>query len=223
MIVMSFREGLLPYAITLVSALSVREPLIPVSIIKETTVEDTQKRMEEILKQRKLWCSFGEARLFGDLTVLLNVIGAADYEKENCKALYTFGLRPKALDEINKLRKQLVSIINTSSSVQNKLNDIFKMEPPEQDQLRELRKIMIECFPEKIAKKVSETNAKKGSYKTQMLEEFVYLDPGSMLFKEQPDFVLYQEIIQISERKVLQNIIVVEPEWIPDFVILNDF
>ena len=44
-----------------------------------------------------------------------------------------------------------------------------------------------------------------------------------MLFKEQPDFVLYQEIIQISERKVLQNIIVVEPEWIPDFVIFNDF
>uniref|UniRef100_A0A915NNK3 RNA helicase n=2 Tax=Meloidogyne TaxID=189290 RepID=A0A915NNK3_9BILA len=198
MIVMSFREGLLPYAITLVSALSVREPLIPISTIKETTVEDTQRRMEEILKQRKLWCSFGEARLFGDLTVLLNVIGAADYEKENCKALYTFGLRPKALDEINKLRKQLVSIINTSSSIQNKLNDKFKMEPPEQDQLRELRKIMIECFPEKIAKKVSETNAKKGSYKTQMLEEFVYLDPGSMLFKEQPDFVLYQEIIQVS-------------------------
>jgi len=31
---------------------------------------------------------------------------------------------------------------------------------------------MIECFPEKIAKKVSETNAKKGSYKTQMLEVF---------------------------------------------------
>uniref|UniRef100_A0A915LNJ0 Helicase-associated domain-containing protein n=1 Tax=Meloidogyne javanica TaxID=6303 RepID=A0A915LNJ0_MELJA len=81
MIVMSFREGLLPYAITLVSALSVREPLIPISTIKETTVEDTQRRMEEILKQRKLWCSFGEARLFGDLTVLLNVIGAADYEK----------------------------------------------------------------------------------------------------------------------------------------------
>ena len=81
MIAMSFRKGLLPYAITLVSALSVREPLIPVSIIKEATVENIQKRMEEILRQRKLWCSFGEARSFGDLTILLNVIGAADYEK----------------------------------------------------------------------------------------------------------------------------------------------
>uniref|UniRef100_A0A1I8BLN3 RNA helicase n=1 Tax=Meloidogyne hapla TaxID=6305 RepID=A0A1I8BLN3_MELHA len=81
MIIMSFHEGLLPYTITLVSALSVREPLIPVSVIREATVEDTQKRMEEILKQRKLWCSFGEAKLFGDHTVLLNVIGAADYEE----------------------------------------------------------------------------------------------------------------------------------------------
>jgi HrpA-like RNA helicase len=81
MVVMSFHKGLLPYAITLVSALSVREPLISMSVIKETTVENAQKRMEEMFKQRKLWCSFGEARLFGDLTILLNVIGAADYEK----------------------------------------------------------------------------------------------------------------------------------------------
>lgn len=222
MIIMSFHEGLLPYTITLVSALSVREPLIPVSVIREATVEDTQKRMEEILKQRKLWCSFGEAKLFGDHTVLLNVIGAADYEEENPKVLYSLGLRPKAFDEINKLRKQLVSIINTSSSLQNKLDDRFKMRPPEQAQFRELRKIMIECFPEKIAKRVSEVNAAKGSYKTQMLEEVVFLDPGSMLFKEQPDFVLYQEIVQISEKKVLQNIIALESEWIPDFVIFND-
>lgn len=76
----SFKEGLLPYAITLVSALSVREPLIPISAIKAETAEKTKERMAEMLKQRQIWCSIGEARLFGDLTIVLNVIGAADYE-----------------------------------------------------------------------------------------------------------------------------------------------
>jgi hypothetical protein len=51
----------------------------------------------------------------------------------------------------------------------------------------------------------------------------VFLDPGSILFKEQPDFVLYQEIIQISGKKTLQNIVIVDPQWIPDFVIFNAF
>ena len=82
-LVCSFREGLLPYAVTLVSALSVREPLIPIAAIKAETVEKTKEKMAEMLKQRQIWCSIGEARLFGDLTVLLNVIGAADYENVN--------------------------------------------------------------------------------------------------------------------------------------------
>jgi hypothetical protein len=46
----------------------------------------------------------------------------------------------------------------------------------------------------------------------------VFIDSASMLFKEQPDFVLYQEIIQVAEKKVMQNVVIVEREWIPNFV-----
>ena len=83
MLVSAFKDGLLPYALTLVSALSVREPLIPISAIKEKTVEETKAKMTEMIKQRQLWSSIGEAKLFGDLTVILHLIGAADYEVSN--------------------------------------------------------------------------------------------------------------------------------------------
>ena len=46
----------------------------------------------------------------------------------------------------------------------------------------------------------------------------MFIDSSSMLYKEQPEYVLYQEIIQVAEKKVLQNVIVAEPEWIPDFI-----
>jgi len=82
-LVSAFKDGLLPYALTLVSALSVREPLIPISEIKEKTVEETKAKMTEMIKQRQLWSSIGEAKLFGDLTVILHLIGAADYEVSN--------------------------------------------------------------------------------------------------------------------------------------------
>lgn len=78
-VVTSMRDGLLPYSVTLVSILSVREPLVSIHSIRDANEEEMKETMTKFIKQRKLWCSIGEARLFGDLTVLLNTIGAADY------------------------------------------------------------------------------------------------------------------------------------------------
>lgn len=39
-----------------------------------------------------------------------------------------------------------------------------------------------------------------------------------MLLKEQPDYVLYQEVIQLGQKKCMQMLSAVEPEWIPPFI-----
>lgn len=80
LLVLSNQNDLFPFTIALVSALSVREPLKLISSICEATIQETQNEMARVLKQRKAWCGFGEARLLGDLSVLLNVLGAADNE-----------------------------------------------------------------------------------------------------------------------------------------------
>lgn len=216
-IISSFQHGLHLYAITLVSALSVREPLIPFAFINENTAEQTSQRMKELI-QRKLWCAIGEAKLFGDLAILLNIIGASDYEyKGNHETLHSLGIRPKALEEIVKLRRQLVTILNTSNSLKEKLPLDFKMDPPCQKYYKKLRHIMVNCSPDKIAKRIDDVNVPKGAYKVQTLQDFVFIHPSSALFKDQPDFLLFQEIIQLSDKKFFQYVIAVESEWIPPF------
>ncbi|KAI3411930.1 Pfam:DUF1605 [Globodera pallida] len=218
-VVSSVRDGLLPYSVTLVSALSVREPLVSILSIKEEGgTDETRKRVSEMVKQRRLWCAIGEARLFGDLTVILNIVGAADYASENESTVKALGLRPKALKEINKQRNQLALILNRADSVKEKLPTEFRMDPPSQEQLRKLRHIMVKCLPDKLAKKDISPDAPKGAYKTQQLKDYVFIDENSVLHKEQPDYVLYQEIVQLENKKCLKQLSSVEPEWIPNFV-----
>lgn len=89
LLILSNQKDLFPFTIALVSALSVREPLKLISSIRETTAEETQSEMTRVLKQRKGWSEIGEARLLGDLSVLLHVLGAADNEiKVNFIKLY---------------------------------------------------------------------------------------------------------------------------------------
>ncbi|KAL3079995.1 hypothetical protein niasHT_034553 [Heterodera trifolii] len=190
----SIRGGLLPFAVTLVSALSVREPLLFISSKKEEETERVRRKsVSDVIKQRFLWSAVGEARLFGDLTVILNTVGAADYEGE------------------------LTLLLNKSDSVE-KLPEKFRMDAPSQEQLRRLRHIMVKCHPDKLAKKVQSMDAPKGAYKTLILEGYVFIDQSSVLHKEQPDYVLYQEIVQMADKKCLRYVASVEPEWISDFV-----
>lgn len=53
--------------------------------------------------------------------------------------LTTLGLRPKAFREIQKLKRQLTTILNQSESLDNKLPLDFKLTPPSQKQYRFLR------------------------------------------------------------------------------------
>lgn len=54
--------------------------------------------------------------------------------------------------------------------------------------------------------------------KKQIFKGFVFIDSTSILLKEQPDYVLYQEIVQLNQKKCMQNLCAVEPEWIPSFI-----
>jgi hypothetical protein len=54
----------------------------------------------------------GESLLFGDMMVLLKAIGAIDHgnAKNELSVCTHYGLRPKAMTEIRKIRRQLVQI-----------------------------------------------------------------------------------------------------------------
>ncbi|KIH47809.1 helicase associated domain protein, partial [Ancylostoma duodenale] len=55
-IAMANQHDLMPHAILLIAALSVREPMVPISSIRGDTDEDTKEKMTEVLKLRRGWC-----------------------------------------------------------------------------------------------------------------------------------------------------------------------
>ncbi|KAK6050413.1 helicase protein, partial [Cooperia oncophora] len=80
-IAMANQHDLMPYAILLIAALSVREPLVPVSSIRGQTDEETKEKMTEVLKLRRGWCGKGPGRRLGDLLVLMRAIICCEDEK----------------------------------------------------------------------------------------------------------------------------------------------
>ncbi|KAH7724423.1 ATP-dependent RNA helicase C06E1.10 in chromosome III [Aphelenchoides avenae] len=180
---------------------------------------ETQERMAELLKRRRAWCHLGQGRRFGDLNVLLRALIAANLDHTTQRELEELGLHYKQAMEIRKMRRQLITLINSSAAVKEKLDVSSEMKPPSDDQVRLLRQIFVACLQDRIAKRVDSTateNVPKGAYQTQKLEEYVFIDSTSVLYKDEPEWVLYQEIVEVhNKKKCMQQVMVVESEWLP--------
>uniref|UniRef100_A0AC35UEY3 ATP-dependent RNA helicase kurz n=1 Tax=Rhabditophanes sp. KR3021 TaxID=114890 RepID=A0AC35UEY3_9BILA len=211
MIVMANQKDLFNYALTMAAVLSVREPLISLSSIKGA---------DERLKL----CGYGQSRLLGDISLLLKLIGAALYENWDKAKCEKNGLRYKAFVEVRKMRKQLIIFIN-SNKEENQLEDELsgiddQLEPPTELQAKQLRQILTCCLPEQIAKKVEDgdvtngTETPRGAYWCQRLEDYVFIDPVSILFKVEPEYVMYQEIIKVQDKHLMRGLTAIDKETI---------
>ena len=87
---MSVQNNVLHFVVNLVSALSVREPLINVASLEGSNSMETQNLMAMLLKQRKRWNAFGQAKRLGDLNVILNALNEVG-KQEAVK--YTFNIQ----------------------------------------------------------------------------------------------------------------------------------
>jgi len=172
-----------------------------------------------MLRQRRLWAGNGQSKLLGDLAVLLKAVGAAEFEQMDESACSGLGLRVKAMREVRRLRAQLTSLISSSCG-QPGLSLDSKLTPPTELQAKLLRQALTAGLTEQIARRVPIGEEKGedvpiGAYETLTLQEYVFIDASSVLFCDQPDWVLYQEIVQMGERKTMHNVMVVECEWLP--------
>ncbi|CAH1640969.1 unnamed protein product [Spodoptera littoralis] len=175
MLALSHQQNLLPFTIALVSALTVPEVM--------TGKPDS-------------WPATGNVLLLGDPGVLLRAIGAAEYayvkgEEEVFCAKY--GLREKAIKEIRKLRKQLTSEINLSVAGVNVAVDP-EMKPPNDNQARLLRQLVLSGLGDQVGKKIALDEVK---------QEWV-------VFQE-----LYETGADERRKMVMRNVTAIEPEWLP--------
>lgn len=92
------------------------------------------------------------------------------------------------------------------------------MQPPTESQVTYLRQIMAAGLGDHLARRVQSEELLdekwRNAYKTPLLDDPVFIHPSSVLFRELPDFVVYQEIVETT-KMYMKGVSAVEVQWIP--------
>uniref|UniRef100_A0A8C0B6Z6 Activating signal cointegrator 1 complex subunit 3 n=1 Tax=Buteo japonicus TaxID=224669 RepID=A0A8C0B6Z6_9AVES len=219
MLALSRQHDCLPYAITIVSAMTVRE-LFEEFDRPAVSEEETAKlkgKKARLLQMQRIWAGQGPMQKLGDLMVMLGAVGACEYAGCTRKFCEENGLRYKAMLEIRRLRGQLTTTVNSVCTDAGLYVDP-KMKPPTEAQATYLRQIVLAGLGDHVARRVQAEELLddkwKNAYKTALLDDPVFIHPSSVLFKQLPEFVVYQEILETT-KLYMKGVSVVEPEWIP--------
>ncbi|XP_067163038.1 probable ATP-dependent RNA helicase DHX37 isoform X1 [Apteryx mantelli] len=219
MLALSRQHDCLPYTITIVSAMTVRE-LFEEYDRPAVSEEETAKlkgKKARLLQMQRIWAGQGLLQKLGDLMVMLGAVGACEYAGCTPKFCEENGLRYKAMLEIRRLRGQLTTAVNSVCSDAGLYIDP-KMKPPTEAQATYLRQIVLAGLGDHVARRAQAEELLddkwKNAYKTALLDEPVFIHPSSILFKQLPEFVVYQEIVETT-KLYMKGVSAVEPEWIP--------
>ncbi|XP_063612684.1 probable ATP-dependent RNA helicase kurz [Penaeus indicus] len=220
MLALSHQHNLLPYTVAIVAALTVQEVLIETPLDSKANVNETRKRWQNL---RLSWASNGNSRSLGDAMVLLRAVGAAEYQGGDREWCEKNGLRHKGIIEIRKLRRQLTNEINMIIPSCNIVLDPH-MAPPSDDEARLLRQIMLAGAVDHVARRVDDHELKtpedrqkwRYAYRTQEMEEPVFLPSASVTRIDMPKWVVYQDIYE-THKMFMRTVTVIEPEWLATF------
>uniref|UniRef100_A0A915KVV0 Helicase-associated domain-containing protein n=1 Tax=Romanomermis culicivorax TaxID=13658 RepID=A0A915KVV0_ROMCU len=200
MLCLGHQQNLLPYVVCLVAGLSVREPLLNLTSLRnESDCENSTTELRAEIQREK--CNFDPAF---------------------CR---NFGFRPKAGLEILKMRRQICILIRQIFPESNSQSD-FGPDLPAPDQLQAcmLRQILLSGQSWQVAKRLPDVPSQRGGEKLDKnaykclngLEDAVFLHPSSILRKMAPDFVIYQEILESSGKKFMNTVTAVESDWLSE-------
>ncbi|XP_066545535.1 putative ATP-dependent RNA helicase DHX37 [Amia ocellicauda] len=222
MLALGYQEGCLPYVITIVAAMTVREIFQefdrPAGSEEEKAV--LSQRQARLSQMRRLWAGQGASLQLGDLMVMLGAVGACEYAGCTPKFCEDNGLRYKAMLEIRRLRGQLTTAVNAVCPESGLFLDP-RMPPPTESQVCCLRQVVLGGLGDHLARRVQPHELLdpqwRNGYKTPLLDDPVFIHPSSALFKSLPEFVVYQEITE-TRKLYMRGISAVEANWIPQLL-----
>jgi len=154
---------------------------------------------------------------------MLSVVGAYEFSGTGSKFCSEHFVRPKAMEEIHKLRAQISNIVQ-SNFPEVKTPFSPSLPPPNSKQLKILRQLLTAGFIDHVAvrKDLLLKNPEGSKYSSSRgipycaldVEEDVFIHPSSILFHSHPpDYVVYQEIVR-SSRVWMKIVTVINPAWL---------
>ncbi|THH11168.1 hypothetical protein EW145_g835 [Phellinidium pouzarii] len=240
MLVSGQQHGCLPYVIAIVAALSVGDPFIheealqtdptrddaeELSLVRSDNVETKELnklRRRDFFKSQETHSKLGKG--LSDVFRILSVVGAYEFSGGGHQFCHDHFVRPKAMEEIHKLRTQISSIASTNFPNLD-AGFVRNLKPPTDLQIKVLRQLLCSAFIDQIAVRkdlIQNTEMSGNKYATTRgvpyralgISEDVFIHPGSMLYsKAPPDFVMFQEAVR-SSQLWLKTLTVVNSAWL---------
>ncbi|KNF06587.1 hypothetical protein PSTG_00461 [Puccinia striiformis f. sp. tritici PST-78] len=258
MLVSGFQHDCLAYVIAMVSILSVGDPFIhesaidednPADCLEEQAMNETEllknadykdreirkQKRRQFFKVQQVFSSLGGG--VSDLFRVLAVVGAYEFGQGNnpTKFCHENFVRPKAMEEIHKLRAQITRIVQAATiGTGLKVEFSPKLMPPSETQLKVLRQLITSAFIDQVAIKASKVKSCQSSagkfiannpnrnliaYRAIGIEEDVFIHPSSVLFDSnvhpEPEFIVFQELHRTEKRIWIKGITLINPAWLP--------
>ncbi|KAK6097317.1 putative ATP-dependent RNA helicase DHR1 [Batrachochytrium dendrobatidis] len=233
-------QPVLPYIVAVISGLSVGDPIVrDVDLIKNTNQSEQDEEdaddhdgKEERRKKRTRFFQIMQAfsgSSSSDVLCMLNAIGAYAAERSrSAKSLENFCeshfLRPKAMEEIHKLRIQITNILksvlahDTSDIIQKNVSSLssnLSMSPPNTKTQTLIRQILLTGFPDKIARLNENAVSGYGKHAVPVyqtlwadnLKETHLVHASSCLYSQRPapKWIIYSEVVGHEERFAADN------------------
>ncbi|KAL0961087.1 hypothetical protein HGRIS_006070 [Hohenbuehelia grisea] len=240
MLVSGQQKGCLPYVIAAVSALSVGDPFLH----EEGLTADKQDEEDEMndegdlaainakeaqrarrkafFQSQQTHASLGNST--SDVFKVLSVVGAYEYSGGGLKFCADHFVRPKAMEEIHKLRAQISNIVDANfPGIDAGFSP--KLPPPSNLQIKVLRQLLAAAFIDHVAvrKDCVERTTSRGTqfatargipYRALGVEEDVFIHPSSVLANNAPpEYVVFNEIVQTS-KAWMKGVTVVNAAWL---------
>ncbi|KAJ7780656.1 P-loop containing nucleoside triphosphate hydrolase protein [Mycena maculata] len=231
MLVSGQQQGCLPYIITVVSALSVGNPFLHDEGLAadEDAEADTDGKETDRARRKAFFITQHTHSALGSFTSdvfrILSVVGAYEYAGGGHKFCTEHFVRPKAMEEIHKLRAQIGNIVRANFPGAD-AGFVPKLMPPNELQLKVLRQLLAAGFIDQVAVRkdrveqtssagVKYSTSKGVPYKALGVSEDVFIHPCSVLANtEPPEYVVFSELIRTT-RVWIKGVTVINPTWLP--------
>ncbi|KCV73087.1 adenosinetriphosphatase [Fonticula alba] len=256
MLILSKQRNCLPYAIAIVAALTVGDPFIQETFIEgdgndelDAMVQEASSTGEEVnpqlLKQiaqaqkknrrvqyLQAQAKFTSGTLRSDALKYLRAIIAYDEAADPDAFCEQYLLRPKAMNEIRKLRRQLTNLVNSVDSHAGATMPLTMPLPsPEQEQL--LCQALFCGFVDQVATLSDAaaaaavagpnglprgTGTASRPYQTMFQEELTYIHPTSCVARRAggpaPAFLVFLDLVRTTKRVQMKTCTEVRPTWL---------
>lgn len=230
MLAIAIQQDLLDYAIAIVSLLTIQE--IFVYADQKNEDKDDQEVEDDAIKIKKSNESFNLFKKkwmlntninLGDIMLMLRACFASELNGNKLAFCKLNNLRHKAMIEVHKLRRLLVKEISSNFQGIKLTTDLNKIKPPNDEQSKKLQQLMLICFCDHIAKRLTNDELSssdklkkiKNAYRSIELEDAVFLHDKTVLKDQKPEWVVYQEIFENNGKMLMRNVIAIDSNWIP--------